>query len=111
MIFWRARARYAFMLKLPPTVYFEDLCVEAQKYEQCRFGNDHAAWRRGYFGIPWEGDVEISHTGATTPYRCGLDACRADCCPLIPPGMRIEKAQRNWGNFEQYWIEWKRDKI
>ena len=92
---FRAQARYAFMLGLPPSFTLHSLKKEAERYEQCRFGRAHEAWRCGYFGFPYcyghEREVQEGH-----------DAARLDLCPKVPPAMSIKAAQRDWSQFEAY---------
>ena len=92
---FRARARYAFMLGLPDTFSRNELDDEAEKYEQCRFGSEHEAWRYGYFG-------ERYFYGYGFQYGCGIVAARCDLCPRLPPGLEVEDAQTDWTKFEAY---------
>ena len=92
----KARARYAFMLRLPHDFSDEELVSSSRKHEECRYGMAHAAWRAGYFGH----EREVGPVGEWTYGRsCALQ----DLCPIVPPGLSIEDAQRDWRDFERYW--------
>ena len=92
----RARARYAYMLRLPPDFTLARLKETAEQFEQCRYGMDHQAWRDGYFGLP--------HTyGRPSQWRDGVRAAADDLCPMVPPGLPIEDAQQDWSQFEDYY--------
>ena len=93
----RARARYAFMLGLPSSFTLDALHEEAEQYEECRYGRSHEAWRYGYFGLPFP-------YGYASKVEEGRDAARRDCCPMVPPGMSVDAAQRDWKQFDAYFL-------
>ena len=104
--FQRARAKYAYMLKLPHDVTFSELVKNSGRFEQCRWGSKHARWRQGYFGVQL-GILERDQNGARTAYGEGLFAARMDSFPMVPPGLEIKDAAREWGReFERFWIKW-----
>jgi len=86
------------MLGLPPTFTEASLAEAAAQYEQCRFGMDHAAWRAGYCGAERE-------IGPERQYQEGRSAALQDLCPIIPPGLEVADAQKDWGRFESYFEE------
>ena len=92
---FRARVRYAFMLGLPPEFTLSDLHDAAEKHEQCRFGRQHEAWRAGYFGDSYA-------YGNARHVQEGRRAAHEDLCPIVPPGLPIGEAQRDWTGFETY---------
>ena len=101
----RAKARYAYMLKLPSNTTDQELVAEAEKHETCMtFGADQAAWRRGYFGMPLATDKEFVKAGfggledveyltknwwEVTYYGLGVQAADNDLQPRRPAGMKV----------------------